>query len=175
MKKILFVTLLFVISQKALTQESIYKKHEFKINAAYVLGSLPEIGYAFILNDESTIGVDLLISIKDDVEPFFALTPNYRFYFGKKRASGFFAETFAMLNTTESVQVDAYSQIPGTGIGMGGDNKETDLALGVSVGGKFLTKKGFLFEIYAGLGRNLFNNRSLEMIPRLGVSFGKRF
>lgn len=175
MKKIIFFSIFLVLSQNIFSQQEQLTKHELKFNAAYLLGGIPEFGYNFILNEESTIGIDVLFSIDDDIEPFFALTPNYRFFFGKKRAAGFFAETFAMLNTTESVQVDAYSQIPGTSIGRNDDNKETDLALGVSIGGKFLTKKGFLFEIYAGVGRNLFNEQSVEMIPRLGVSFGKRF
>ena len=80
-----------------------------------------------------------------------------------------------MLNTTESTYVDMYSAFAPGSVIPEYDDKETDLALGVAIGGKFLTKKGFVFEIYGGLGRNLFNDKSLDFIPRMGLTFGKRF
>ena len=145
------------------------------INTLYVLGGIPEVSYSYIINEESTFGVDILISTKDDLEPFFALTPHYRFYFGKKRAAGFFAETFAMLNVTEGVVYDVYEIFSPDNYVIPEPDRETDVALGISIGGKFVTSKNFIFEIYGGVGRNLFNDRSLEFIPRLGISFGKRF
>jgi len=51
----------------------------------------------------------------------------------------------------------------------------TDFALGVAVGGKFITESGFVFEIYGGVGRNLFNNNDYVFVPRFGATFGKRF
>ena len=53
---------------------------------------------------------------------------------------------------------------------------ETDFALGVSVGGKFISKRGFSTEIYLGLGRNLFQDHFLtEIVTRGGISLGYRF
>jgi hypothetical protein len=55
----------------------------------------------------------------------------------------------------------------------------TDFALGIGLGGKWITKKGLLLEINAGVGRNLFNNqyddRDYELIGRAGITVGYRF
>jgi len=55
---------------------------------------MPEIGYEYILNEESSVGADILFSIEKDYDFKFALTPYYRFFFGEKRAAGFFVEGF---------------------------------------------------------------------------------
>jgi len=58
--------------------------------------------------------------------------------------------------------------------------QETDFALGISVGGKFIIKSGFTAEVYLGIGRNLFNNGTdslidNDLITRGGISLGYRF
>jgi hypothetical protein len=53
-----------------------------------------------------------------------------------------------------------------------------NFAIGMSVGGKFVSKKGFAFEFYGGVGRNLSqsnNDVGSEIVPRLGASLGYRF
>lgn len=52
-----------------------------------------------------------------------------------------------------------------------------DFALGLGLGGKWVTKRGFLFEINSGLGRNLFNSSGTEhqMVFRGGISLGYRY
>jgi len=49
------------------------------------------------------------------------------------------------------------------------------LAAGISVGGKFVTKRGFVTEIYLGIGRDLLGNSDIEVVGRGGVSIGYRF
>ena len=51
----------------------------------------------------------------------------------------------------------------------------TDFALGISVGGKFVTKRGFIAEIYLGIGRDLLGNTDVEVVGRGGISLGYRF
>lgn len=46
--------------------------------------------------------------------------------------------------------------------------------MGIAAGGKFLTKNGFVGEIYGGVGR-LFGNSNVEAYPRGGITIGKRF
>jgi hypothetical protein len=56
--------------------------------------------------------------------------------------------------------------------------KITDFALGIGLGGKWITSKGLLLEVNAGVGRNLFNNkydRDFELIGRGGITIGYRF
>ena len=51
----------------------------------------------------------------------------------------------------------------------------TDGALGVAVGSKYISKGGFVVDIYAGAGRNLFSDNSPAVVPRVGLNLGYRF
>jgi hypothetical protein len=57
------------------------------------------------------------------------------------------------------------------------DNHEENkfgFGLGIAVGSKFVTTSGFVFDVYAGLGRNLLESDG-QAYPRLGLTIGKRF
>jgi len=47
--------------------------------------------------------------------------------------------------------------------------------MGVSVGGKFISKKGFSAELLLGVGRNFNDSTYNDGIARIGVSVGHRF
>ena len=51
----------------------------------------------------------------------------------------------------------------------------TDFAIGISAGGKFVTKRGFIAEVYLGIGRDLLGNSDIEIVGRGGISIGYRF
>jgi len=51
----------------------------------------------------------------------------------------------------------------------------TDLAVGISAGFKAVSRRGFVAEIYAGIGRDLLGNSDLEVVGRGGISLGFRF
>ncbi len=172
MKKIFITFVIVLISVNLSAQEESIKKHEVKINALYLVLGVPEIGYEYLLNDESSVGIDILFGGRNNDNSLFqfGLTPHYRFYFGEKKCAGFFAEAFGMLNVIESEVYDL------NGSGLYEYKNETSFALGFSVGGKFVTpRNGFLIEIFGGIGRNFFNNAANEVVPRFGVTFGKRF
>jgi hypothetical protein len=38
-----------------------------------------------------------------------------------------------------------------------------------------VSKRGFVAEIYAGIGRDLFGNSDIEIVSRGGISLGYRF
>jgi hypothetical protein len=151
------------------------KKNELKGNALMLVAGAFEITYERLLNDESGAGLSLFLSYDEDVYTKFSLTPYYRFYFGKKAASGFFAEGFGMLNT---YQGENYYYNDGITITVK-EEKITDFALGFGLGGKWVNKKGFVFELNAGIGRNLFNDKSSdydqEIVGRGGITLGYRF
>ena len=178
MKKIILTIMLFIVFFSATAQEDEkISRDEIKLNVAYLIAGIPEIGYEYLINEESSVGADILFAIDNDVDFKFAFTPYYRFFFGKKRAAGFFVEGFGMLNVTE----DYYDYYYIDDVNYSGNNnteKNTNFALGVAVGGKFLTSSGFIFEIYGGIGRNLFDvdyYDDYEFMPRFGASVGKRF
>ena len=179
MKKLLFIpAILFIAFQtiaqennssdgKTISKDKTWSNNEIKLNALYFIIGIPEFGYEYLINEESGIGINILFSIADESDFKFALTPYYRFYFGQKRAAGFFAEGFGMLNSNDVTNYDGQYDV----------ETETDIALGFAVGGKFITNSGFIFEIYGGIGRNLIrkNNYSQEFVPRSGITLGKRF
>jgi len=104
----------------------------------------------------------------------FSITPNYRVYFSNKYARGFFVEGFGMLHR--------YRGYFYTGVPYSDDyvqtKKLTNFSIGISLGNKWVTKKGFVAEIFGGLGRNLLNFDDKDpsnLALRGGISFGKRF
>ncbi|MFV8441519.1 DUF3575 domain-containing protein [Flavobacterium sp. LB2P44] len=161
-------TYLFGFSQE--NEPTSFKKNEIKLNVAFLVAGGFEGTFERIISEESAFGVSLFFPVIEDIEPNFSLTPYYRYYFGKKPAAGFFAEGFGMLNSYDSYIYNDNS--------FNSDiETRTDFALGFGLGSKWITKKGFLFEINAGVGRNLFNSSDTdyEIVGRGGVSFGYRF
>ena len=153
-------------------------RNELKINPVSLIGfEAIDIGYENILNEESSIGIDLYLGLgKEDEFAYyrtFGLTPYYRKYFSRKFARGFFIEGFAMLNTAED---DAEVFFDTNGFPDVTRESSTDFALGISAGAKFVTPRGFMAEIYTGIGRNLFSSEdSPSIIGRGGISLGYRF
>jgi hypothetical protein len=175
MRKIVLVAFLFsafiVNSQEAKKYD--FSRNELKGNALLLVFGSFDVSYERILNEESAVGVSVNVPFdKDNWDINYAVTGYYRYYFGKKPAAGFFGEAFGMLNN-----VDEFVYEDGTSFYE--SKKLTDFALGIGIGGKWVTKKGLLLEINGGVGRNLFNNqyddRDYEVIGRLGISVGYRF
>lgn len=178
MKK-LFVLLCLSSSFFGFSQEkeiTDFKKNEIKLNVAFLVAGGFEGTFERIINEESAFGVSLFFPIIEDIEPNFSLTPYYRYYFGKKPAAGFFAEGFGMLNSYDSYVYNNNSYDPYISYNSSIETR-TDFALGFGLGSKWVTKKGFVFEINAGVGRNLFNSNDTdyEIVGRGGISFGYRF
>jgi hypothetical protein len=162
-----------------------FNRNELKINAVMLIAGAFEVTYERLLDDESGVGIALFTSFDNDIDVKFSATPYYRFYFGKKPAAGFFAEGFGMLNTYVMQGYNLYDYNTGTYINNSHDKNVTDFALGFGIGGKWVTKKGFVFELNAGVGRNLFNSSNdnndnfyeedYQIIGRGGFSIGYRF
>ncbi len=174
MKKIFLAlfhaTITFGYSQE--TQKVDFKRNEIKGNALFLVAGALEVTYEQLLNEESGVGVSLFVPYENEIDVNFSLTPYYRFYFGKKPAAGFFVEGFGMLNSyDDSIYTEAnnYSSYD--------DVTRTDFALGFGLGAKWVTKKGFIFEINGGVGRNLFNSSDtdFEIVGRGGITLGYRF
>jgi|TARA_B110000240_G_scaffold138565_1_gene153392 hypothetical protein len=181
-----FLTLQINAQEKEGTKESRYpqdvdKKYELKINVFNLIGlSALDLSYERLINAESSYGVAVFYNftdINDDIgfPKKFSLTPYYRWFFSESTfARGFFVEGFGMLNTNQEI------------IYLLGNNSEriendTSFALGISVGGKFITKSGFTTEVYLGVGRNLIKNENeddyfeFDIVGRFGISLGYRF
>nr|WP_315198194.1 DUF3575 domain-containing protein [uncultured Flavobacterium sp.] len=161
-----------------------FKRNELKLNALMLLAGAVEVTYERLLNDESGVGMSLFASFDKDIDVKFSATPYYRFYFGKKPAAGFFAEGFGMLNSYENQGHSNYDYNTGVLTEVVPDKRVVDFALGFGIGGKWVTKKGFVFELNGGVGRNLFNSSNdddnfyeedYQIVGRGGFSIGYRF
>lgn len=172
------ITFSFSYSQDKETFD--FKKNELKGNALFLIIGAAEITYERLLNEESGVGVSLFVAYANNMDQKINLSPFYRFYFGKKPAAGFFVEGFGMLNSYSYNKYDyvVYDPYPlyTSSETITKDNR-TDFALGFGLGSKWISKSGFLFEVNAGIGRNLFNSNdtNFTIVGRGGISMGYRF
>ena len=149
-------------------------RNELKTNMTnLIIFKWVDFGYERILNEESSFGVGILFSIDDDEYindelRKFSITPFYRHFFSNQYAKGFFVEGFAMLHSgSEEIYLELVDEFA--------DEDFTDLAIGLSAGFKAVSKRGFVAEVYLGVGRDLLGNSDLEIVSRGGISLGFRF
>lgn len=174
MKKITLLLLLFV-SSISIAQEQeekkypqdINKKHEVKMNVLTLLAAKwLDVSYEKIINEESSFGLSATLNTDtSETDLKYSLTPFYRRYFSNKLARGFFVEGFGMLFSAKESGL----------FGNGNNQFETGFAMGVSVGGKFVSKQGFTTELLLGVGRNLGNSDYNDGVGRIAISVGYRF
>jgi len=180
-KTIFFAVMLFsliVVKAQDHNNTAVYqfeKKNDVKLNAYLISLGLFEITYERNINENSSFGIVGLytFSQKYDEDVNYQITPFYRRYFSKKYASGFFAEGFATIGSVDGKQLyDVNGDLtPNEGPNV------VDLSLGASIGYKWVTKSGFVFEALFGMGGNLFNAHKTDhnIINRRAISIGYRF
>ncbi len=177
MKKIVIV-LVAIIGFQSFAQE-----HEVKLDVfdLAVFKSL-DLTYMYILNEESGVGISIFKNLADADNIFkqredFTITPYYRQYFALGRTENIYAEGFLAINSGR----DFYKEeiiIGGVATGEYEEKelKYTDGAFGFVIGKSFISPRGFVLDLYAGVGRNLFDSEgSPSLIPRIGINTGFRF
>lgn len=192
MKKALLGLLLFtsfaIFAQDDMQVEKV-KHHEIKVNAFnLIIFKSADFSYEYLLDSESSIGATVLFNLQNhedrDFEDGpvyrekFAFTPYYRRYFSSKHAWGFFLEAFGMYSVQEDIDEYNYLDEFGEYQYVYSDETSNSIGFGMAVGGKFVSKKGFLFEVFGGVGRNITtsnNDVGTEFVPRLGATLGWRF
>ena len=164
---IAFLILFTALNTRAQDKEETNKNnHELKINIIALLG-ISELSYEYLIDDNHAVGVSLTIPLSHSYDFNFQITPNYRKYYGEKRAAGFFIEGNSAFFSQKERKATIISNEAKAGLGFG---------LGVAAGAKFLIQKNFIAEIYIGAGANIIGNAYLfGMYPRAGISIGKRF
>lgn len=161
MKKILII-LTLLISTFSFSQSSGVQEVKVDLLDALALKTV-EISYEYYITSQSAIGISALFNFekrsadfKYNEEEMF--TPFFRHYFTATQSWNYFGEVFFGLNSGDK------------------DGKDyTDGALGLALGSKYISSGGFVFELHAGLGRNLFTSKSPIIVPRLGVNLGYQF
>ncbi|WP_408038724.1 DUF3575 domain-containing protein [Tenacibaculum amylolyticum] len=165
-------------SQEEKPKNQIKGDHEIKINGLYLIAGVLDLTYERVLNDESAIGISAAVGLDSEYYKFSAM-PYYRFYFGEKRAAGFFIEgNGAILVDEFDREIVLFSNDDNT-IGIGVDSNsgiKTRFGLGMGVGGKFLSKNGWIGELSLGFGRVFgVENDLFKVYGRFGITIGKRF
>lgn len=177
-KKYLIIAMLFsffaVNSQNGNSQN--YKKNEVKFNVLLPLEGTFEATYERNLNNKSSIGVTGLYVFNNknsNEDTNYMIIQYYRRYFGKKYASGFFAEGFGMLSSIDGKKI--YDTNDNLTFTKGAD--VIDYSIGVGLGSKWVTRGGLIFEINAGYGKLLFNADKTDhtIVVRFGLQLGYRF
>lgn len=179
-KKISLLIILFAFyavkaqSESGTNPNPYQKNNEIKLNLISPLSGAVGVDFERYLNKNSSLGISSLFvydNTKEDDMNYY-ISPYYRYYFGKKYASGFFAEGFGMFTSIDGKKMYAADNITFT------EGKNVyDLALGAGLGWKLVTKKGFVVEANAGYGRLLFNADKTDhnQVIKLGLSIGYRF
>ena len=193
MKKTLLVLLLLtslVTFAQETEQEDRIPNSELKVNTFnLIIFKSIDFSYEYLIDSESSVGASVVFNLQDyedrDYEdgPYynekFSITPYYRRYFSSQYAWGFFLEAFGSYNVQNDIDEDyIYNDVTGDYEYGYSDETSNNVAFGMGVGGKFVTQKGFMFEIFGGVGRNLFTSDkdvATEFVPRLGATIGWRF
>lgn len=177
----LFIILLFFqlqsFSQENENKTQLLKNHEIKIDALdLVFFSALEATYEHVSDTNNSYGISAFVNFKDTSGYYekFAIVPFYRFYFFNKEdfgAKGFFVEAFSKFASGDSRRLIDPLLLT--------DMEEInyfDVALGFSLGKKWVNSKGFTFEFSLGVGRNLgLDDNSPEFAFRGGFSLGYQF
>lgn len=170
MKKLTLIALL-------LTSTITIAQQEIKVDILNALAlKTIEVSYEHYLNEDSSAGISLLFNFEKRTSDFRynedqMITPYFRHYFTSGRVWNTYGELFFGYNkgkekkeiTTENSKTEIQYK------------KYTDGALGIAAGAKYLSKSGFLVDVYGGIGRNLFNKISPTIVPRVGINIGYRF
>ena len=150
------------------------KNNEIKLNLIAPLFGAVEAGFERHLNKNSSLGISafFVYDNKKNEDLNYYISPYYRYYFGKKYASGFFVEGFGMFTSIDGKKIYSADNVTFT------EKKDVyDVVLGAGLGYKLVTKKGLVFEANAGYGKLLFNADKTDhtIVAKFGLSAGYRF
>lgn len=182
-----------IIIDPTLQQQSVFKrdtaKSEVHLNVLNLLvfGAL-DVGYERLINDHASAGVEIFSKVfnKNEGEDVdlsnvyakdFSITGKFKYFLNEENTAwGYYAEAFGMFsngNNEKEVEItDATTGEPKT---IKADLEYTDIALGIGIGGKFVSKQGFLIDVSFGIGRNLFDKNSPDIVLLPTVNMGYRF
>ena len=168
-------------AQQVLTEGRL---NEVKINLPMALAGNIELSYDRILLEDLSLGVAASAAWEDSYPYKFAVMPYTRWFFWKHRGqdefpgAGFFIEVNAGFFDCKYTKTTNLSS--GVNGGLKIDTKDANgfgAGLGLGIGWKWISKSGFVGEIYTGAGRN-FVSATKDDVPayiRSGISLGSRF
>ena len=182
-----------VVMEEQLQEEIIFRRDstqsEVHLNVLNLLvfGAL-DVGYERLINDHASAGVEIFSKVfnKNEGEDVdlskvyakdFSITGRFKYFLQEERTAwGYYAEAFGMFsNGTNEKEVEIRDGTTGELKTIEADLEYTDIGLGVGVGGKWVAKQGFLIDVSFGIGRNLFDKNSPDVVLLPSVNIGYRF
>ena len=169
MKKFVLSIALFSFALCVFSQENSEKIKTNEVSLDWLdlaLFRTIDVSYEYVKNADWGFGATTRYNFDKD-NPFdekYSVTPFFRYYFFNKKdygSKGFYAESFLKL--------------------YGGDDYYTEktffeAALGIGLGFKYVSKRGFVLDLNLGGGRPLgISDYNLDFVGRSSVSFGYRF
>lgn len=171
MKKTLFFLAFVAIITCGQAQELEQNRTEVKLNGlSFAIGAI-DFEVERTLNKYSSVGMSFRLAYNEG--QYSEISTFYRRYLGKKYASGFFIEGFALYHQKK----DLFSRTFDVGT-LNVLETKSDFALGVGIGYKWVSKKGLILQAHLGAGRNIFNGKNSygELFPgKAGISIGYGF
>ena len=133
------------------------------------MGTL-EVEFERTLNSKSSFGLSAFTTFDDSgktlsYEYGSGITGFYKYYLGKKYASGLFFEGFGMFHNT---RYPVINQVNVTKV-------NSNLLVGLGLGYKHVLKNGLIIQANYSPGINIFNNKFGSKSGRAGISLGFRF
>lgn len=167
MKKAFLIAVIFISSFAQAQQEV-----KVDILDALALKTV-EVSYEYYTSEQSSIGISALFNFEKKSSDFryneeLMITPYFRHYFTNNSNWNYFGEVFMGINTGEK-------EIEVEGSTIKQYKEYTDGALGIAFGSKYVSSGGFVIDVHAGLGRNMFSSESRSVVPRVGINVGYRF
>ena len=182
-----------IVIDPVFQEERVYRRDttlsEVHLNVLNLLvfGAL-DVGYERLINDHASAGVEIFSKVfnKNEGEDVdlskvyakdFSITGKFKYFLqDENTAWGYYAEVFGMFsNGDNEVEMDFKNSETGEVETKEVDIEYTDIAMGIGVGGKFVAKEGFLIDVSFGIGRNLFDKNSPDIVLLPSVNFGYRF
>ena len=170
-------------AQQVLTERRL---NEVKINLPMALAGNIELSYDRILLEDLSLGVAASAAWEDSYPYKFAVMPYTRWFFWKHRGqdefpgAGFFIEVNAGFFDCKYTKTytNSYGENEGGRLRIESEDANGfGAGLGLAIGWKWISKSGFVGEIYTGAGRN-FVSSTQDAVPayiRSGISLGYRF
>ena len=161
MKKIiLFMTLMasFTATYSQTASElPNFRKNDLVIDPFWLIGGLAlNASYERIISADAGVGVNAILGIGNDLDDFSQISPYYRAYFGSKYASGFYIEGFVPITMQKENLWD------NNGNETNRTKTYTTGGLGFGLGGKWVAKKKFVFELNLGIGRQFIGDHGSD-------------
>ena len=164
-----------------------FGNNEFRVNFFDLL-FLPGFHgyYEKIIDENSSYGTGLFINFSDNLssdivyQRRFAISPYYRLYFLNRRdygAKGLFVEVFSSFASANYMDDDDLYDVSDDDFD--DRNNIFRFSVGATIGRKWITRSGYTFEPFVGVGRYLDSHSSIGSNPgvhfRLGFSIGRSY